>query len=40
MVQQMIIDYYDGSKVEAIVGERDTQTPIKDSDFNCFLRIY
>lgn len=37
MVQQMIIDYYDGSKVEAIVGERDTQTPIKRFRFQLFL---
>lgn len=37
MVQQMIIDYHDGSKVEAIIGERDTQTPIKRFRFQLFL---
>lgn len=37
MVQQMILDYYDGSKVEGIVGERDTQTPLKRFRFQLFL---
>lgn len=37
MVQQMIIEYYDEIKVEAILGERDTQTPVKRFRFQLFL---